>query len=37
MFSTVPAPAMAIGFALWIMVVVALGPEGVSEFIYFQF
>ena len=37
MFSTVSAPAMAIGVALWIMVVVALGPEGVSEFIYFQF
>ena len=37
MFSTVPAPAMAIGFAVWIMIVVALGPEGVSEFIYFQF
>jgi hypothetical protein len=33
----VSAPAMAIGVALWIMVVVALGPEGVSEFIYFQF
>ena len=37
MFSTVPPAAVAVGFAVWIMVVVALGPEGVSEFIYFQF
>ena len=36
-FSTIPIPAMACGFAVWIMIVVALGPEGVSEFIYFQF
>jgi len=35
--STVPVPALAVGFAVWIMVVVAFGPEGVSEFIYFQF
>jgi D-alanyl-lipoteichoic acid acyltransferase DltB (MBOAT superfamily) len=37
MFSTLQPTAVAIGFAVWIMVVVALGPEGVSEFIYFQF
>ena len=37
MFSTLSPTAVAIGFAAWIMVVVALGPEGVSEFIYFQF
>lgn len=37
LISTVRAPVVAVGVALWIMVVVALGPEGVSEFIYFQF
>ena len=37
MFSTLRPAAVAIGFAVWIMVVVALGPEGVSTFIYFQF
>jgi D-alanyl-lipoteichoic acid acyltransferase DltB (MBOAT superfamily) len=36
-FSTLPPLAVAVGFAIWIMVVVAFGPEGVSEFIYFQF
>ena len=35
--ASVPLGATAVGFAAWIMVVVALGPEGVSEFIYFQF
>ena len=37
MFSTLRTPAIVIGFAVWITLVVALGPEGVSEFIYFQF
>ncbi|MBT5137560.1 MAG: MBOAT family protein [Acidimicrobiaceae bacterium] len=37
MFSTLPPVAVSIGFAVWIMLVVALGPEGISEFIYFQF
>ena len=37
MFSTLPPVVMSIGFAVWIMLVVALGPEGISEFIYFQF
>ena len=37
MFSTFRPALVAVGFAVWIMVVVALGPEGVSEFIYFQF
>ena len=36
-FSAVPPAVVSLGFALWIMIVVALGPEGVSEFIYFQF
>ena len=36
-FSTLHPTAVAVGFAVWIMIVVALGPEGVSEFIYFQF
>ena len=35
--ASAPLGATAVGFAAWIMVVVALGPEGVSEFIYFQF
>jgi len=37
MFSTVRPTVIAVGFALWIMLVTALGPEGVSQFIYFQF
>ena len=37
MFSTLHPTMVAVGFAFWIMLVVALGPEGVSEFIYFQF
>ena len=37
MFSTLRTPAIVIGFAVWITLVVALGTEGVSEFIYFQF
>ena len=37
MFSTLKPAVVAVGFALWIMIVVSLGPEGVSEFIYFQF
>ena len=36
-FAGLPPTAIAVGFAFWIMFVVALGPEGVSEFIYFQF
>ena len=27
----------AVGFSVWIMIVVALGPEGVADYIYFQF
>ena len=37
MFSTLRPSVVAVGFAVWIMIVTALGPEGVSEFIYFQF
>ena len=37
MFSTLHPALVSVGFAVWIMLVVALGPEGVSEFIYFQF
>jgi hypothetical protein len=37
MFSVLHPVAVSVAFALWIMVVVALGPEGISEFIYFQF
>jgi hypothetical protein len=37
MFSTVPPLVVSVGFAVWIMIDVALGPEGISEFIYFQF
>ncbi len=37
MFSSLSPTVIAVGFAFWIMVVVALGPEGVSDFIYFQF
>jgi len=37
MFSTVRPGVVAVGFALWVMIVVALGPEGISDFIYFQF
>ena len=32
-----PAGAIAAGFAVWTMIVVALGPEGVADYIYFQF
>ena len=35
--ASAPLALTAVGFAAWIMLVVALGPEGVSEFIYFQF
>ncbi|MFQ5557592.1 MAG: MBOAT family O-acyltransferase [Acidimicrobiales bacterium] len=35
--ATVSAPMTAVAFAVWIMLVVALGPEGVSDFIYFRF
>ena len=35
--ASAPLGVTAVGFAVWIMIVVALGPEGVSEFIYFQF
>ncbi len=37
MFSTVPPYAVALGFSVWVMLVAALGPEGISDFIYFQF
>ena len=32
-----PLGLTAAGFSVWIMVVVALGPEGVADYIYFQF
>ncbi len=32
-----PMGLTAVGFSVWIMVVVALGPEGVADYIYFQF
>lgn len=32
-----PFGLTAVGFSVWIMVVVALGPEGVADYIYFQF
>ena len=32
-----PATVIAAGFAVWIMIVVAFGPEGVADYIYFQF
>ena len=35
--ATAPAVATAAGFAVWTMIVVALGPEGVADYIYFQF
>ena len=35
--ATAPAGAIAAGFAVWTMIVVALGPEGVADYIYFQF
>ncbi|MDG2027454.1 MAG: MBOAT family protein [Acidimicrobiales bacterium] len=37
LFSHVHPVAVSVAFAVWIMIVVALGPEGISEFIYFQF
>ena len=35
--ATAPAPLTAVGFAVWIVIVVTLGPEGVADYIYFQF
>ena len=32
-----PAAVIAAGFAVWTMIVVALSPEGVADYIYFQF
>ena len=32
-----PLGLTAVGFSMWTMVVVALGPEGVADYIYFQF
>ena len=32
-----PTVLIAAGFAVWTMIVVALGPEGVADYIYFQF
>ncbi len=32
-----PAAVIAAAFAVWTMIVVALGPEGVADYIYFQF
>ncbi len=32
-----PVGLTAVGLSVWIMVVVALGPEGVADYIYFQF
>ena len=36
-FSRLPAGVQSVAMALWIMLVVQLGPEGISPFIYFQF
>lgn len=35
--SSVPLTVLAVGFALWLTVIVALGSEGISDYIYFQF
>ena len=35
--ATAPTALIAAGFAVWTMIVVALGPEGVADYIYFQF
>ena len=32
-----PVGMIAVGFSAWIMIVVALGPEQVADYIYFQF
>ena len=32
-----PVGLIAVGLSVWIMIVVALGPEGVADYIYFQF
>lgn len=32
-----PVGLTAVGFSVWITIVVALGPEGVADYIYFQF
>ena len=32
-----PSAVIAAAFAVWTMIVVALGPEGVADYIYFQF
>ena len=32
-----PIGVTAVGFSVWAMIVVALGPEGVADYIYFQF
>ena len=32
-----PVGLTAVGLSVWIMIVVALGPEGVADYIYFQF
>ena len=34
---SLPAFWIAVGFAVWVMIVVVLGPEGVADYIYFQF
>ncbi|MYB04414.1 MAG: MBOAT family protein [Acidimicrobiaceae bacterium] len=35
--AAVPSAVTAAAFAVWTMIVVALGPEGVADYIYFQF
>ncbi|MEQ8717028.1 MAG: MBOAT family protein [Acidimicrobiales bacterium] len=35
--SRLPVWVQAVGFALWLLVIDRLGPEGVAPFIYFQF
>ena len=37
MLAKVPIGLTAVGFSIWILVVVAFGPEGVADYIYFQF
>ena len=36
-FQRLPVPAQATGFALALMLINTLGPEGVAPFIYFRF
>ena len=35
--AALPTAWTAVAFAVWVMIVVAFGPEGVADYIYFQF